>query len=93
LGQGNLSISRRPVDALIPTMPTTKLTVACQAHGPIRPPRRWQRSWIRNRWCVAIPRWRNTATRAPYSLQTKSYAAFGQIEYHLSDLVGLTVGA
>jgi iron complex outermembrane receptor protein len=33
------------------------------------------------------------ATRAPYSLQTKSYAAFGQIEYRLSDLVSLTVGA
>lgn len=33
------------------------------------------------------------ATRAPYSLSTKSYAAFGQIEYQLTDRVGLTVGA
>ena len=33
------------------------------------------------------------ATRAPYSLTTKSYAAFGQVEYQLTDRVGLTVGA
>ena len=33
------------------------------------------------------------ATRAPYSLSTKSYAAFGQVEYQLTDLVRLTVGA
>ena len=33
------------------------------------------------------------ATRAPYSLSTRSYAAFGQIEYQLTDRVGLTVGA
>jgi iron complex outermembrane receptor protein len=33
------------------------------------------------------------ATRAPYSLTTKSYAAFGQVEYQLSDRVGLTAGA
>jgi iron complex outermembrane receptor protein len=33
------------------------------------------------------------ATRAPYNQQTKSYAAFGQIEYKFSDLIGLTVGA
>lgn len=33
------------------------------------------------------------ATRSPYELLTKSYAAFGQVEYRLTDLVGLTVGA
>jgi iron complex outermembrane recepter protein len=33
------------------------------------------------------------ATRAPYDLATKSYAAFGQLEYRFSDLIGLTVGA
>ncbi|HEY3784087.1 MAG TPA: TonB-dependent receptor [Steroidobacteraceae bacterium] len=33
------------------------------------------------------------ATRAPYSLLTKSYAAFGQIEYRLTDLLGFTLGA
>src|SRR5205823_237190 len=32
-------------------------------------------------------------TRAPTVKPTKSYAAFAQIEYGLSDLVGLTVGA
>jgi iron complex outermembrane receptor protein len=31
--------------------------------------------------------------RSPYSLLTKSYAAFGQVEYRLSDLIGLTFGA
>ncbi len=31
--------------------------------------------------------------RSPYSQLTKSYAAFGQIEYRLSDLIGLTLGA
>jgi iron complex outermembrane receptor protein len=33
------------------------------------------------------------ATRSPYSLLTKSYAAFGQVEYRLTDLIGLTLGA
>jgi iron complex outermembrane receptor protein len=33
------------------------------------------------------------ATRAPYSLVTKSFAAFGQIEYRASDLIGFTLGA
>jgi iron complex outermembrane receptor protein len=33
------------------------------------------------------------ATRSPYTLTTKSYAAFGQVEYRFTDLVGLTVGA
>ncbi len=33
------------------------------------------------------------STRSPYELLTKSYAAFAQVEYRLSDLVGLTVGA
>ena len=33
------------------------------------------------------------ATRAPYELNTRSYAAFGQVEYRINDLVGLTVGA
>src|SRR5947207_2132022 len=33
------------------------------------------------------------STQSPYELLTKSYAAFAQIEYGLSDLVGLTVGA
>ncbi len=33
------------------------------------------------------------ATRAPYSLLTKSYAAFGQVEWRVSDLIGVTVGA
>jgi iron complex outermembrane receptor protein len=32
------------------------------------------------------------ATRSPYSLRTKSYAAFGQFEYRFNDLVGLTIG-
>ena len=32
-------------------------------------------------------------TRSPYELLTKSYAAFGQIEYRLTDLIGLTLGA
>lgn len=31
--------------------------------------------------------------RSPYSQLTKSYAAFGQIEYRLTDLIGLTFGA
>ena len=33
------------------------------------------------------------ATKAPYSLTTNSYAFFGQVEYRLTDLVGLTLGA
>ena len=33
------------------------------------------------------------ATKAPYSLDTKSYAVFGQLEYRLTDLVGFTLGA
>jgi iron complex outermembrane recepter protein len=33
------------------------------------------------------------ATRSPYELLTKSYAAFGQVEYRLTDLIGLTLGA
>lgn len=33
------------------------------------------------------------ATRAPYSLLTKSYAAFGQLEYRMTELIGFTVGA
>ena len=33
------------------------------------------------------------ATKAPYSLTTKSYAIFGQIEYRFTDLIGLTLGA
>jgi iron complex outermembrane receptor protein len=33
------------------------------------------------------------ATIAPYELNTKSYAAFGQLEYRVSDLIGVTVGA
>ncbi|TLY71503.1 MAG: TonB-dependent receptor [Gammaproteobacteria bacterium] len=33
------------------------------------------------------------STQSPYELLTKSYAAFAQVEYRLSDLVGLTVGA
>ena len=32
-------------------------------------------------------------TKSPYSLLTKSYAAFGQLEYRASDLIGFTVGA
>jgi len=32
------------------------------------------------------------ATRSPYSLKTTSYAAFGQLEYRFTDLIGLTVG-
>jgi iron complex outermembrane receptor protein len=33
------------------------------------------------------------ATRSPYELTTKTYAVFGQVEYRLTDLIGLTVGA
>ncbi|HEY1874682.1 MAG TPA: TonB-dependent receptor [Steroidobacteraceae bacterium] len=33
------------------------------------------------------------ATRSPYTLLTKSYAAFGQVEYRFTDVVGLTLGA
>ena len=33
------------------------------------------------------------ATKAPYSLTTDSYAIFGQVEYRINDLVGLTLGA
>jgi iron complex outermembrane recepter protein len=32
-------------------------------------------------------------TKSPYDLLTKSYAAFGQVEYRFTDLIGLTVGA
>ena len=32
------------------------------------------------------------ATRAPYTLLTRSYAAFGQLEYRLTELIGLTIG-
>jgi iron complex outermembrane receptor protein len=32
-------------------------------------------------------------TKSPYSLLTKSYAAFGQLEYRATDLIGLTLGA
>lgn len=32
------------------------------------------------------------ATKAPYELKTKSYAAFGQVEYRLNELVGFTLG-
>jgi len=31
-------------------------------------------------------------TRSPYQLLTKSYAAFGQVEYRVSDLIGVTLG-
>jgi iron complex outermembrane recepter protein len=31
-------------------------------------------------------------TQSPYSLLTKSYAAFGQLEYRATDLIGLTLG-
>jgi iron complex outermembrane receptor protein len=31
-------------------------------------------------------------TRSPYELLTKSYAAFGQLEYRATDLIGLTLG-
>ena len=33
------------------------------------------------------------ATKAPYSLTTKSYAIFGQVEYRMTDLIGFTLGA
>ena len=33
------------------------------------------------------------ATRSPYDLKTTSYAAFGQVEYRFTDLIGLTLGA
>jgi iron complex outermembrane receptor protein len=33
------------------------------------------------------------ATRSPYTLKTTSYAAFGQLEYRFTDLLGLTLGA
>jgi iron complex outermembrane recepter protein len=33
------------------------------------------------------------ATRAPYELLTKSYAAFGQVEWRATDLIGATLGA
>ena len=33
------------------------------------------------------------ATRSPYSLQTRSYATFGQLEYRATDLIGVTLGA
>jgi len=33
------------------------------------------------------------ATRSPYTLKTTSYAAFGQVEYRFTDLIGLTLGA
>jgi iron complex outermembrane recepter protein len=32
------------------------------------------------------------ATRSPYTLKTTSYAAFGQVEFRFTDLLGLTVG-
>ena len=32
------------------------------------------------------------ATRSPYSLLTKSYAGFAQVEYRFTDLLGLTLG-
>jgi iron complex outermembrane recepter protein len=32
-------------------------------------------------------------TRSPYTLLTKSYAAFGQVEYRATDLIGVTLGA
>lgn len=38
------------------------------------------------------PNGNSPATIAPYSQLTKSYAAFGQIEYRLSDLIGFTFG-
>ncbi|MEI8297363.1 MAG: TonB-dependent receptor [Pseudomonadota bacterium] len=41
----------------------------------------------------AAPNGGMPATIAPYTLVTKSYAAFGQLEYRMSDLIGLTVGA
>ncbi|GAC1660866.1 MAG: TonB-dependent receptor [Candidatus Dormibacteraceae bacterium] len=33
------------------------------------------------------------ATRSPYTLKTTSYAAFGQLEYRFTELLGLTLGA
>ena len=33
------------------------------------------------------------ATKAPYSLTTKSYAIFGQLEYRMTDVIGFTLGA
>ena len=32
------------------------------------------------------------ATRSPYDLKTTSYAAFGQVEFRFTDLIGLTLG-
>jgi len=32
------------------------------------------------------------ATRSPYTLKTTSYAAFGQVEFRFTDLIGLTLG-
>src|SRR5262249_49371254 len=33
------------------------------------------------------------STRSPYTLLTKSYAAFGQVEYRFTQLIGATLGA
>ena len=42
---------------------------------------------------VADPSGGMPATNAPYSLGTKSYAGFGQLEYRATDLIGFTFGA
>ena len=42
---------------------------------------------------VPAPNGAVPATRAPYSLLTKSYAAFGQVEFRPTDLLGFTLGA
>ncbi|MBV9620694.1 MAG: TonB-dependent receptor, partial [Gammaproteobacteria bacterium] len=41
---------------------------------------------------VPAPNGAIPATRSPYTLKTTSYAAFGQIEYRFTDLVGFTLG-
>ncbi len=42
---------------------------------------------------IAAPNGALPATRSPYELKTTSYAAFGQVEYRMTDVVALTVGA
>jgi len=42
---------------------------------------------------VPAPNGAVPATRAPYSLLTKSFAAFGQVEFRPTDLLGFTLGA
>ncbi len=75
-----------------PANPNTPLYFGIPGVWPFGTPPYWHdpagRDIVPNPSTGAYP-----ATRSPYTLKTTSYAAFGQLEYRLTDLIGLTLGA